>query len=608
LLAVGIDPDGAQLAQLTGTWYAETWDVRAPGLDAILKLRPFDLGQCLAAEPDSRFRTFARAFPLTPWFLPLEELLAPLRSALGDRIPRVLDEGRLADGVRFTLLSRLPGRRRNPSWQRDAAQRRLVSRQMGALAREMHATAVPAANSLPAAAWLDAITETLHCVADHLADIDRRPGRRRHEYHERFAAVAARLRRQNLGPHVLTHGDFHPDNLLFGADDAITGVVDFDIAGVGPAALDLRHIASLDEREFAAGYGLPNADLDALCWSAHALDLLWHGLVLVAQHRLVAQPVPRRPWAHAVAHVEYLLALCERDRLRRGRPFLRRGAEALARAKASLRLRGTPGCAPADRTDAANRVAIVVVAWNHFATTTGPCLAALRAYTDVPYRVICVDNHSTDTTPTALAALAQSDPRIEVVSLAANEGWAGGSLAGLQRLRANDTHVVLLNSDTIVTPGWLRKLLRHVRAQFAPTVVIPREDGPRARRATPATTEPPIAPGSGLLPPPAPPLAAVLRHAAAVERAERDRSAAAVPSGFCLLFAVDRRPVVEEYLRDFDSFHTRARDWFAWWQTQGTQCRVALDCYVFHARGGSGGYYAYDRAAREVLATREDHA
>lgn len=597
LAELGIDPGHTRVELLARTWNAETWSLHGPRLDGVLKVRPFDLAAAIASDPDPRLRSLARIFPLPPFFCPLEDLLTPMRAALGAKIPHVLAEGRLADGARFTLLSRIEGRRLPPGWQQDLAHKRRASQRLGELLAQLHAANVPANLTLSTERWLDVVDETMHCVADGLVRTDRRPHARRHALHARFAAVVERLRRQPLGRVVINHGDFHPDNMLFSADGEVAGIVDFDIAGVGPAALDLRHLASLDELAFADAYGLPRAQLDASCWVAHALDLLWHGLALLGQHRFGGQPATASAWARAVAHVDYLLALCESDRLRRGSPWRRRLAERIRRGQAAWRTAGTARIATPDRRLSARRVAIVVVAYNHFATTTGPCLASLRRYTDVPYRVICIDNRSEDGTAAALDELARGDPRLEVVHLPENRGWATGSLVGLARLRPEDTHVVLLNSDTLVTPGWLAKLLEHHEQQPAPNVVTPVEQPPRPRMRA-VRAEPAIRPGSGQLPGAAPAADLLLRDADTVEARHRGRCALGTPSGFCLLFARRSQPVVEEYLRDFASFHTGARSWHAWWQAQGTRGVSALDCYVFHARGGSGGYYAYDRVAR----------
>jgi GT2 family glycosyltransferase len=209
-----------------------------------------------------------------------------------------------------------------------------------------------------------------------------------------------------------------------------------------------------------------------------------------------------------------------------------------------------------------------------------------------------VDNASDDGTRNALEQLASRDDRLEVVCAEHNLGWAAGTLAGLERLRPSDTHVLLLNSDTIVGPGWLSKLLWHLERRPDSSFVIPNEnptlDGAARRRARGDATAA-ITPGTAPVSAPPPDLATVLRTSAEVERRFHRKSQVTAPSGFCLLFSVADLPLVKEYLRDFERYHAGEIDWSAWWSKTGKSCREALDNYVFHARGGSGGYYAYDR-------------
>jgi GT2 family glycosyltransferase len=49
-------------------------------------------------------------------------------------------------------------------------------------------------------------------------------------------------------------------------------------------------------------------------------------------------------------------------------------------------------------------------------------------------------------------------PQVQVVRLATNTGFAGGVAAGLEHVGTE--HVVLLNTDAIVRPGWLAEVLK----------------------------------------------------------------------------------------------------------------------------------------------------
>ena len=85
------------------------------------------------------------------------------------------------------------------------------------------------------------------------------------------------------------------------------------------------------------------------------------------------------------------------------------------------------------------------------------CLAALRAQSRRPDRVLVVDNASSDGTREFLAA--RDD--VEVVRLDENRGGAGGFHAGLARAHeAGAEWAWLLDDDTIPRPGALEALLR----------------------------------------------------------------------------------------------------------------------------------------------------
>jgi GT2 family glycosyltransferase len=102
-------------------------------------------------------------------------------------------------------------------------------------------------------------------------------------------------------------------------------------------------------------------------------------------------------------------------------------------------------------------VAVVVLAWNGL-DDTRDCLRSLAAVEYEPLRVLVVDNGSTDGTAEAVA---HEFPGVEVVRLERNAGYAGGNNAGIERaLAAGARHVVLLNNDTTVDPGFVGALVR----------------------------------------------------------------------------------------------------------------------------------------------------
>ncbi len=90
------------------------------------------------------------------------------------------------------------------------------------------------------------------------------------------------------------------------------------------------------------------------------------------------------------------------------------------------------------------------------------CLASLLANTaHADFELIVVDNGSRDGTPAYLAKLAERDSRVRVLLNGRNVGFAPACNQGLG-LAAGE-HLVLLNNDTMLPPGWLGGLLAHLR-------------------------------------------------------------------------------------------------------------------------------------------------
>jgi GT2 family glycosyltransferase len=89
------------------------------------------------------------------------------------------------------------------------------------------------------------------------------------------------------------------------------------------------------------------------------------------------------------------------------------------------------------------------------------CLESVLAHTaDHDFELIVVDNASRDGTRAYLAKLAEADARVRVLFNARNMGFAPACNQGLGL--ALGEHLVLLNNDTMVPPGWLSPLLAHL--------------------------------------------------------------------------------------------------------------------------------------------------
>jgi GT2 family glycosyltransferase/2-polyprenyl-3-methyl-5-hydroxy-6-metoxy-1,4-benzoquinol methylase len=97
-------------------------------------------------------------------------------------------------------------------------------------------------------------------------------------------------------------------------------------------------------------------------------------------------------------------------------------------------------------------VSIVMLTWNQLEYTR-QCVESVLRHTPQPVELIFVDNGSTDGTREYLKTI----PNARVVLNDDNLGFAAGNNQGLTL--ATGDYVVLLNNDTVVTDGWLDRLI-----------------------------------------------------------------------------------------------------------------------------------------------------
>ena len=111
---------------------------------------------------------------------------------------------------------------------------------------------------------------------------------------------------------------------------------------------------------------------------------------------------------------------------------------------------------------AATQTATVAIVTYNELVFTRLCLETLLANTEYPsYDVIVVDNASDDGTPDYVTEVAARFPH---VSLLVNDRNLGFAPAVNRALRAAGGDVlVLLNNDTVIPPGWLTRLVDHLR-------------------------------------------------------------------------------------------------------------------------------------------------
>lgn len=129
---------------------------------------------------------------------------------------------------------------------------------------------------------------------------------------------------------------------------------------------------------------------------------------------------------------------------------------------------------PSADTQAPALTSILILAHNQLATTQA-CLESLRLCTPEPHEIILVDNGSTDGTASWFDQLATDFDHIHVIHNATNLGFAAANNQALSLARGS--FVVLLNNDTILTPGWL-SLQLEVFDRHPQTGIV----GPRSNR------------------------------------------------------------------------------------------------------------------------------
>jgi len=117
-------------------------------------------------------------------------------------------------------------------------------------------------------------------------------------------------------------------------------------------------------------------------------------------------------------------------------------------------------------------VSIIILTYNQISYTK-QCLESLFENTSIvktPFEVIVVDNGSTDGTSEYLKTLEKKNQ----ITLVLNKDNRGFPAANNQAIAyAKGEYVCLLNNDTILTKGWLEKLLRAIKSDHTLGAVGP---------------------------------------------------------------------------------------------------------------------------------------
>ncbi|NQW53309.1 MAG: glycosyltransferase family 2 protein [Rhodospirillales bacterium] len=115
-------------------------------------------------------------------------------------------------------------------------------------------------------------------------------------------------------------------------------------------------------------------------------------------------------------------------------------------------------------------VDIVICVYNAVEETLD-CLESIAWNTSVPHTVTIIDDKSGDTTRMQLRSYVRGKPWIRLIENEENLGYTKSANIGMSRSSAE--WVVLLNSDTIVTPGWLEGMFEAVEAHPKAAMIGP---------------------------------------------------------------------------------------------------------------------------------------
>jgi GT2 family glycosyltransferase len=106
------------------------------------------------------------------------------------------------------------------------------------------------------------------------------------------------------------------------------------------------------------------------------------------------------------------------------------------------------------------KVSIIIVSYNNLSYTQ-LCLQSIVHNTQYPnYEIIIVDNASNDGTASFLREFSSQYKNVTVILNKKNIGFPSANNQGLKIYSGE--YIVLLNNDTIVTRGWLTKLVRYL--------------------------------------------------------------------------------------------------------------------------------------------------
>lgn len=210
-----------------------------------------------------------------------------------------------------------------------------------------------------------------------------------------------------------------------------------------------------------------------------------------------------------------------------------------------------------------------------------PCVEAIRSFTDTPYEIIVVDNGSRDET-----SVYCGKERIVSIWNPDNSGYAAACNLGLKL--ASGDHLLLMNNDVTVTPGWLNNLQTALHSSERIGMV-----GPVTNYASGIQQ---VETGENTM-------AAFMKYAADNNRSDPSRWIETERLvGFCLLF---RRKLLQRigYMDElFSGGHYEDDDYCFRIRAHGFRLLVCGDCFVHHQ--GSASFNLMGKEELQALIQR----
>lgn len=116
-------------------------------------------------------------------------------------------------------------------------------------------------------------------------------------------------------------------------------------------------------------------------------------------------------------------------------------------------------------------VYIIILNWNGKELTLD-CLKSLSKVQYDNYKILVVDNGSIDG---SVKAIAKQYPKVEILPLESNLGYASGNNAGFEYIKkTNSNFIIFLNNDTIVAPNFIEPLVKSLNVDSAIGQTVPK--------------------------------------------------------------------------------------------------------------------------------------